>query len=490
MAVKCPVRTKGWKKMQSVLGETEAYTTWMNNNEEVPAVFEQDNLSNESLQLISKVITNKITGEEIKKLSAVLGEDLKKLKKLSKIDYAKIEKLNHSLIDGFLKDFNFNVQEYNKIKDDLGIGVSSMTDLLHKVLVYNREKSISREVAYVALSLLGKENNKLARDLRYNIHTWSKYEERFDFHKNRIFEEEGFINNTKEWKRAVRERVIADFLGETIVDQFHNETPFTKIPAMGRKLNKIDFLEMKYPFLRRLLSQIKRVLRSIGIPVSSTASFDRLEEVSRNIAGEIISQEYQILDYKKNENQLQKDYWGTLRTDPKAEGIVNHILNKGAILVGSLALRKDGTMYRSPIESLHDLDFVVPYSTVKKGGILAKRLNGLASKFKTGKRLVGQDKKDFREASRDIIENSLIYKDIKRKYPGFKFVNTFFSGSNVLVFQGVIDGQYYTRPTLVRDGLNVKIAQTGDHIQHTGHFIDLFFRVSPAYSHSEFRMYS
>ena len=78
MAVKCPVRTKGWKKMQSVLGETEAYATWMNNNEEVPTAFDQDDLSDEALQLISKAITNKINGEENQRLSVVLDENLEK----------------------------------------------------------------------------------------------------------------------------------------------------------------------------------------------------------------------------------------------------------------------------------------------------------------------------------------------------------------------------------------------------------------------------
>jgi hypothetical protein len=124
--------------------------------------------------------------------------------------------LESKLVDGFLKDFNINIKEYEDLKKDIGIDAVAASDLIAKTIAYQKGESILPEVAYFAYSMLGKQNNKLRSELRYLVNKWEKYSERFKYHSKLIREREGFIENSNEWKNKIRDLVILDFLQEKI----------------------------------------------------------------------------------------------------------------------------------------------------------------------------------------------------------------------------------------------------------------------------------
>jgi hypothetical protein len=42
---------------------------------------------------------------------------------------------------------------------------------------------------------------------------------------------------------------------------------------------------------------------------------------------------------------------------------MNKIVSLGAIITGSLSYRMQGTIYRSSLDSLHDIDCIIPFGT-------------------------------------------------------------------------------------------------------------------------------
>ncbi len=140
-----------------------------------------------------------------------------------------IPELEERLVKGFLKDFNIEVKEYTSIKNDLGFDALSMSDLVTKFIAYQEGESFTGEVAYFAYNMLGKQNNKIKSNLRYLISKWDRFNERFDYHKKIINREEGFIEDSKEWKNKIKDLVILDFLQEKLILYYKNPTAFEKL---------------------------------------------------------------------------------------------------------------------------------------------------------------------------------------------------------------------------------------------------------------------
>ena len=401
--------------------------------------------------------------EDIKEEGISNYDDKKNDSKFSTVD----SNFNDFIKDGFFKNYNITVQEYDSIKEALGYNNSQMIDMVSKFVAINKGESLDKATAYFAFMLLGKDNNKIRSDLRYRISNWKKYKELFAKYKEEVFQERKFINDKKKWKNLIRDKIIIDYLAETIVEYYNNPTEFEKIN--DKKWTKEDFT-----FIKKLYNFIKKVLRNLGI-TNEDRNF-LLNNTAKNIAHDILNKEYSIYNYKLEKNQVLKYYNNTIESDEIAKNIVSYFQQLKLILTGSLALRKAGTIYRPETEDLHDLDFVVSYEEINKEVI------------KNIKRFQGNDINYASKVTLLYIPEFDWYKKIKEKYPNITILNGFYgkehNSFNSYTVTSVINGEFYENngkhEKLQKDG-SIKIVEhkKGDWIENTGYVIDFFIRLEP-----------
>lgn len=391
--------------------------------------------------------------------------------------------LNQKLINGFLKDFNIDTEEFEDLKSVLGFNAYSASDLITKAIAYQKGESITPEVAYFAFSMLGRQNNKIRSELRYLIGKWDKFDERFKHHKKLVEKKHGFISDRGEWLNLVRDNVVLDFLKEKLEQHYIDPQKFEK--SLDSKWTKEDFslwnkfIEMVTNFLSNFSEKFK-------------PSKQKLENLGIAIADEILNKNYEYFDYNLKEDQIQKYYKNTIESDQFAKELVEFGQKElSIVLTGSLALRRAGTVYRTADETLHDIDWVIPYSVLEKE--LLDELSGLLKP--------GTDKTAAAALTRPIIEKFEFFKKFKDKYPSYTIINNFYGGEHdnfeSFTVQGVINGEFYDsngtheeeisyyrkdpetkKPTKIKEKIKVK-HKKGDWIKDTGYVIDFFIRLQP-----------
>jgi len=390
--------------------------------------------------------------------------------------------LETTLVNGFLKDFNISVEKYNNLKEELGIDAYTASDLVTKVIAYQEGESILPEVAFFAYRMLGYDNNKLRSDLRYLISKWDKYAERFQYHKDIVSKKEGFIADKVEWKRTIKELVILDFFQENIKNHFENPTEFKK--TLDRHWTKEDFTTWQ-----KLINFIKDLLRQFAL--YNKKDKRKLENLGLSIADEVLSKNYNYFKYDKVEDQIRKYYKDTIASDPFAKELVESAQEMGLVLTGSLALRRAGTVYRTILETLHDVDFVVPFelsNTSENEKILFDIV-----------RHQGPDSKFAGEIALRESQKLTWFKEFVKKHPSFVVTNGFYgkdNGYSSYTLQGVIhperyesDGEhehqytYYKKDATTKQEYKYTQTQTvkhskGDIIPNTGYAIDFFIRLN------------
>ena len=399
-------------------------------------------------------------------------------------------KLEDKLIDGFLKDFNITTTEYDSLKADVGIDGVAAADLITKAIAYQKGESILPEVAYFAYNMLGRQNNKLRSELRYLVNKWEKYSERFNYHSNIIKERKGFIKDSEEWKNKIRDLVILDFLQEKLKQHYINPQQFEK--SLDTKWTREDF-----SIWNKIMTWIEDLLSSYSSKYKSKE--ERLSDVGLAIADEVLNQNYEYFNYGLKEDQLQKYYNNTINSDPFAKELVEFGQNNGMVLTGSLALRKTGTVYRNADETLHDIDWVIPYE-----------LNNIEANQKILDKIKsyqGPNKETASMMALPEIEKLDWFKKFKEKYPSYQILNGWYGKEHnefqSMTVQGVIDGQFYEtsgtheetfeyykkdpetkKPIKVKETV-IKKHQKGDWIKDSGYVVDFFIRLQPTQEEHE-----
>ena len=393
--------------------------------------------------------------------------------------------LENKLIDGFLKDFNITATEYESLKTELGIDAYSMSDLITKSIAYEQGESILPEVAYFAYSMLGKQNSKLRSELKYLVNKWDKYKERFEYHKNIILQEEGFIDNKKQWQSKVRDLVILDFLNESINLHYTNPQQFTK--QLDSKWTYEDFT-----LWNKIVTWIEDLLSSYSKKYKNRK--EKLVNIGISIADEILNQNYEYFDYNIKEGQLQKYYTETINKDAFAKEFTTYCREQlNFILTGSLALRKAGSVYRTVDENIHDIDYVIPYELTNTSKN-KKYLDSIRNH-------TGEDVNFSSLVTMENVQKFDWYKKFIAKYPTYKIINGFYGEEHgnfqSYTLTGVIDGEYYTsngrheeevsfyrkdpvtkKPIKIKKTVNVN-HKKGDLIKDTGYVVDFFIRLTP-----------
>jgi len=356
--------------------------------------------------------------------------------------------LSNKLESGFLKDFNVTVDEFQAIHNNLKKSKSS-SDFLSKVIETPNRIDITKESVFFAYIMLGKANGRLKADIKYTIHAWNKYDEKFALYKKQINDAYGFMPEEKIWFNKVRDQIIIDFLAEELVDMYNNPKSFEEV---GReeftqedwhKLNPKDVIG-------KFLKWIREFFAKFGNQ-SPLQQRIRLTNSAINIAHEMLNQEYRIFNYDLSAEQLKTEYDETVNKNPTAKSIIDSARNLGLYLTGSLALRAQGDTYRTIDESIHDLDFTVPFSKSLEQKVLLDELLGYQ----------GPSNSIFAEAAVKVIPKYNWFKSFKKQFPDFTFTNAFTSGEKIIALQWVINGEFYKSKVTViekdNNGKDIKV---------------------------------
>jgi hypothetical protein len=468
MGLGCQITRNKSGKIQEVRGFNKAksklYSSIVN---EHPELTEDEALRHYAkfyTPTFRKTFGDFVEGESVLDID-VNGEPIYNQDKLNKF------RLSNKLESGFLKDFNITVDEFQAIHDNLKKTKSS-SDFLNKVIETPNRTDITKEAVFFAYTMLGKANGKLKADIKYTIHGWNKYDEKFELYKKQINDAYGFMPEEKIWFNKVRDQIIIDFLAEELVDMYNNPKSFEEV---GREeFTKEDWFKLNpQDVIGRFLKWIREFFAKFGNQ-SPLQQRIRLTNSAINIAHEMLNQEYRIFNYDLSADQLKTEYDETVNKNPTAKRIINSARNLGLYLTGSLALRAQGDVYRTVDESVHDLDFTVPFSKSLEEKILLDKLLGY------------QGPNDFilAEAAIKIIPEYTWFKSFKKQFPDFTFTNAFVSDKKIIALQGVINGEFYKSKVTViekdKNGKDIKVNyKKGDHIKGTGIDIDFFIEIKP-----------
>lgn len=422
---------------------------------------------------------------------------------------ATLKDLNTELINGFLADFGITATEYASMKEDLGIDSYTASDILTKAIAYQEGESILPEVAYFAFSMLGKNNNKIVSDLRFLIGKWKGYRARFKYHKEVIYQKRGIIPDTKEWRRVINDLCILDFIKENIEDYYKNPKKFEKV--RDSRWTKEDF-----SLWNKLIRFIEKTLAKFSLYFRQAEKKQHLSDLGLSIADDILSRNYTYYDYSLSADSILKNYVDTINSDLFAKKIVEVGQKLKLVLTGSLALRKAGTVYRTVLENIHDIDWVIPYqrsiSTNEDIAVYNKiRASQKQAFIKMNNAILKATKQSIKQANEkevaEMVKGFSWYNDFTKEFPTFKLINGFYGGEHIngesITVQGVIDGEfyesngkhektveYYTKDPLtkapVKQSKVVKVShKKGDLIEGTGYAIDFFVRLTESQEEHE-----
>ena len=405
--------------------------------------------------------------------------------------------LDQKLVDGFLKDFGITVSEYKDLKTDIGLDAVAASDLLAKSIAYQKGESISGEVAYFAYAMLGKQNSKIRASLRYMVHRWDKYSERFKYHSDTIKSREGYIKDKTDWKVKIRDLVIADFLKENIEEYYKNPKEFKKV-IDTRWVKGVDKRREEYTIWENFVKLIEDLLSKFSNKYAKLKA-EQLSNLGTSIAEEVLNNNYEYFNYELADGQIQKYYDSTINSDSFAKDLVEFGQKTiGLILTGSLALRRAGQVFRTAYETLHDIDWVVPYSLTNTSE--NKDVLDDIKRYQSPMAYNGVFDKDVANLmTLPYVEKLSWFKQFKEKYPSLRVIKGFYGGEHTKLESysvlAVIDGESYTEDGFheetvqfykkdpvtkkayqVEEVKKVKHAK-GDLIKGTGYAVDFFVRL-------------
>ncbi len=234
----------------------------------------------------------------------------------------------------FLKPFGVRSKEFESLKQRLGIDALGATDVLNKLIWYNKQRrkdTIPEEAAHMIVMLMG-ENHSDIKSLLSEIKLWSGYQEVYDKYMP-------IYNNEKQ----VKIEAIGKLIAQAMVENYD-----------------------QYGLDSSLLNKVKQVIKEF---------FARLDSLFANpleayFASKYLADKIAVNVLSGNQNYVanltntkeQLDFQKALATNPHAQKIISTFTKDKFKfkLVGSLAIAGQGEkIYRPSSEPIHDLDFIV-----------------------------------------------------------------------------------------------------------------------------------
>ena len=298
---------------------------------------------NNHIQGISSTKVIKLSDSQY--LSDVLLNDttFRLNQKVEKIIRKNDKALDKQLMN-FISQFGVKVEEFNDLKDRLGVDSLGATDIMNKViwLANNREvDTVPEEVAHMMTLLLG-TNNRDINKLMYDIDKWSEYPA--------IYAEYMPIYDN-EYK--VRVEAIGKMLAKALVKEWDH---------LNLSNNDRVILGQVRSLIQKLLDTIKSIFYyKTPYDYSKNIPYEYDHASAATLARMILDGNSSIVNTTISKNKVKLNYQKAIDNSPKIAKFIIDTFSKSPFnykIVGSLAISKQGDIYRDANEQIHDVDFI------------------------------------------------------------------------------------------------------------------------------------
>lgn len=285
------------------------------------------------------------------------------------------KKLEEHLIK-ILERFKFKIKDMSEFEtDDPQLNLEKITaalDIFNKIIYASQNRNditMPEEFAHAFFRLMGLVTtyNPTIEKLYQSITKSSLYKQVYEKYKDvyaELVDDPYNGPQVKPNESKIREEAIGQALAAVIVSKYeYNEQMNIKKPLFTRLK---DWL---FDVFDRINDSMNQFLGT-DTGVSSQKDTDDRDIIKtlEKLADEILNDNLKSLDQVDDTNFNRLDFSETIRTQNEKDGglalrFMNKIVSLGAIITGSLSYRMQGTIYRSSLDSLHDIDCIVPFGT-------------------------------------------------------------------------------------------------------------------------------
>lgn len=325
---------------------------------------------------------------------------------------SKMDKGLNGFLRNYLSQYNITVKEADLNEEFGRDDIAGAFDVIDKVIWLSdnpdklNELTFPEEFAHAFVELMGSsvEYGSASDDYKYLhntvVHT-ELYARVYEKYKDFYRDENG---NPDDYR--IRKEAIGQALALGIVHNWN-----------ARKLGQTEQNKGFWGQLKAWFEDIINLFKAKNSRISFEQTID-------DIANEILANDTSRLDYIVAQDFNLLNYEKTLENQNKADGgkavsFMRWFSQNGALITGSLAYRRQGTVYRSKMDSLHDIDMIIP---AEVHGIHNVQL---------------LNKYNFRTRNNPDFFNEVIgspyFQKVKTQYPKMVFGNVFNNGEYITV---------------------------------------------------------
>lgn len=272
------------------------------------------------------------------------GGVLKDAKILSEIADSNLE----TQLIKWASQFGIEVRSIEEFRKRTGKDAIAVADVLNKIIYYNSESAdvttFPEEISHFYVEMLG-SRHPLFKEAYDKIRDWSEYNSIYEEYKEVYTREDGTPDIFKIKKEAIGKAISQRIVGK-------------------QKAKKSKFWQ-----------SIDNLIQKIKSTFGGDISKFNIELIADEIATDILTNTNKYLGFGSFEgatipsNFELKTFEETVSKNPQLLEITDKVSKMGGLLTGSLAYRKQGTTYRKTSETIHDLDFKIPFETHNTKGI-------------------------------------------------------------------------------------------------------------------------
>jgi hypothetical protein len=338
--------------IDSILSKLGIFDTYFRNNEEsdnkLKEILTSQGLTNEEIDYIFDLEqTSEKKGNNI---SYLLTQEYSKytsgdvvIQRMNKLKNLKFDNALESKLIEFGKSLGIDYEVIDNMKGKFGVDALGVADILNKMIYVAKERKMdtfAEEIAHFYVECLGHKEG-LGLNLFNKIEYWSGYQEVYDNYSSVYLHKNGTPDLVK-----IKKEAVGQAIAEAILKNYVS--------------NSESYPQEEKDFWKTIVDAIKDFLKKF-----KAKSYIPLETLTNDIAEKILSNDISQIQNRianvANKNKELKTYDKTLENYPLATQVINSILSMGGVLTGSLALRKQGTIFRNENETVHDLDFSIDY---------------------------------------------------------------------------------------------------------------------------------
>ena len=364
----------------------------------------------------------------------------------------KLDKGLNDYLRSFLSRYGIKVMEEDLDSMFEQDGIAGVYDIVEKIvwLSNNPDKinkiTLPEEFAHAFVELMGSSIGYGAdsEDFQFLYETVSNtkiYEQVYEKYKDVYLDEDGKPDEYKIRKEAIGQALATAIVHnwEQVEDKKENTSFFAKLKEWFQKI--IDLFKGANITFEQTIDDISK-----EILAGDTRRLDKIDD-----------NEYRLLDYGETlANQTRQD-------GGKALEFMRYFSSIGNLITGSLAYRRQGTVYRSKMDSLHDIDMIVPPDVhgIHNVGVLQKY--------------------DYRTRNNQDFVNEILsspyFEKVKKQYPKIVFSSVFNDGNDIVVSAVYSDNEELShRFSRMTGSYSDRLAQFTDDERKQIYLFDFFLR--------------